>query len=121
MQSSVGVHSPRLWLASVALAALAVSLLLAFASTMAPRLVANVERARGTTLETRFSTQAPETTAETPIAARTAKPSALGDQTAPLWALLAPWAFAVDVIAVLGLAGVLMVRYNARHRRRARM
>jgi hypothetical protein len=111
------LHSPQLrsplWLAAVALAALAVSLLLAFASVTAPRPDANGDGAR-------------RTTAETPIAAPAAQPPAAStaadaEPPPPLWALLAPWAFAVDAIAVLGLAVVLIVRYNARRRRGARM
>jgi hypothetical protein len=111
------LHSPQLRsllsLAAVALAALAVSLLLAFASVTVP-------------------------TAKTPIAAPAAQPPAVStaasvdaehgndvggavDQPPLLWALLAPWAFAVDAIAVLGLAAVLIVRSNARRRRRARV
>jgi hypothetical protein len=126
MLSSAGLNSPQrrsaLLLAAVPLAALAVSLLLAFASATAPRPDANGDGARRTTAERRSSTQARETTAETPIAAPAAQPPpSLVDQPPLLWALLAPWAFAVDAIAVLGLAAVLIVRYNARRRRGARM
>jgi len=112
------LHNPQLWsrllLAAVALAALTISLLLAFASATAPRPDANGDGAR-------------RTTAETPIAAPAAQPRAVStgagadvDQPPLLWVLLAPWAFAVDGIAVLGLAAVLIVRYNARRRRGAR-
>ncbi len=48
-------------------------------------------------------------------------PPSLENQAPSLSALLAPWAFAIDAIAVLGLAAVLIVRYNARRRRGARM
>ena len=132
MLSSAGLLSPelrsRLLLAAVALAALAVSLLLAFASATAPRPDANRDGARSSTAERRSSTQARETTAQTPIAAPAAQPPAVStaagadaDRPPLLWALLAPFAFAVDAIAVLGLAAVLIVRYNARSRRGARM
>ena len=131
MQSSAGLHSPelrsRLFLAAVALAALAASLLLAFVSATAPRPNANRDGARSATVERRSSTQARQTTAETPIAVP-AQPAAVStaagadtDQPPLLWALLAPWAFAVDAIAVVGLAAVLIVRHNARRRRGARM
>jgi len=90
--------------------------LLAFAS--APRPHANGDGAR-------------RTIAETPIAAPAAQPPAARngpslplplsiDQPSLLWPLLAPWAFAADAIAVLGLAAVLIVRYLARRRRGAR-
>ena len=120
MLSSAGLNSPQfrapLWLAAVALAVLAVSLVLAFASAPAPRPDANADAARRTTAETHLSTRAPETTAQTPSAA----PASPVDRPPLLWALLAPWAFAADAIAVLGLAAVLIVRYNARRRRGAR-
>jgi hypothetical protein len=131
MLSSAGLNSPQfrsaLSLAAVALAALAVSLLLAFASaTVRPD--ANGDGARRTAVEGRFSAQAREKSAEKPIAAPAAQPPAVStaeraaaDQPPLLWALLAPWAFAADAIAVLGLAAVLIVRYNARRRRGARM
>jgi membrane protein implicated in regulation of membrane protease activity len=120
------LNSPQLrstlWLVAVALAALAVSLLLAFAAATAPRPDANGDGARRTTA-----------TAGTPIASHENNvgdaagngPSrplpSLVDRPRPLWTLLAPWAFAVDAIAVLGLAAVLIVRYHARRRRGARM
>jgi hypothetical protein len=116
-------------LAAIALTALAVSLLLAFASTTALRPDANGDAASRPTLEPRFAA---------PPAPLHALPTAAGADAehgndaggaagnAPsrpplLWALLAPWAFAVDAIALLGLAAVLFVRYNARRRRGARM
>ncbi len=131
MLSSAGLNSPQLrsslLLAAVALAALAVSLLLAFASATAPRPDANGDGAR-------------RTTAEAPLLAPAAQPPAVstaagadaehesdvggvpgnGPSRPRLWALLAPWAFAVDAIAVLGLAAVFIVRYNARRGRGAR-
>jgi hypothetical protein len=119
MLSSAGLNSPQLrstlLLAAVALAALAVSLLLAFAVATAPRPDANGDGARHTIA-----------TAETPIAAPAAQPPAVSTaagagQPPLLWALLAPWAFAVDAVAVLGLAAVLILRYHARRRRGARM
>jgi hypothetical protein len=131
MLSSAGLHNPelrsRLSLAAVALAALAISLLLAFASATAPRPHANGDGARRTTAERGSSGQARETTAKTPIAppaAQRAASTAAGadvDRPPLLWALLAPWAFAVDAIAVLGLAAVLIVRSDVRRRRGARM
>jgi hypothetical protein len=115
-------------LVAVAFAAFTISLLLAFASAKVPRPDANGGSAHRTTAERHSSTQARETTAETPIAAPAAQPPAASmtagaavDQPPPLWVLLAPWAFAVDGIAVMGLAAVLIVRYNARRRRGARM
>ncbi len=121
MLSSAGLHSPQLrsplWLAAVALAALAVSLLLAFASATAPRPDANGDAARRTTAETPIAAPA----AQPPAASTAAGADAEHEQPPLLWTLLAPWAFAVDAIAVLGLAAVLIVRYNARRRRGARM
>lgn len=144
MLSSAGLHSPQLrsplYLAAVALAALAVSLLLAFAVAPASRPDANGDRARHTIAERRSSKQTQETTAETLLATRAQPPAVStvagvdaehgndvggaagnGPSRRLLWGLLAPWAFAVDEIAVLGLAAVLIVRYNARRRRGARM
>ena len=115
MQSSAGLHSPQLrsslWIAAVALAVLALSLLLAFASATAPHPGPNGEGARRTPVETRFGTQ-------TSIAAPAAPPPE--PATPRLWALLAPWTFRIDALAVLGLAAVLIVRRNARRRPRAR-
>ena len=109
MLSSAGLNSPQLrptlLLAAIVLAALAVSLLLAFAAATVP-----------------------STTAEIPIAAPAAQSPAVSpaagaehDRSPLLWALIAPWAFAVDAIAVLGLAVILIVRYHARRRRGVRM
>lgn len=131
MLSSAGLNSPQLrpplWLAAVALAALALSLLLAFASTMVPRPDANGDAARRTTADRPAGTPTRETTEKTPIAAPAAQPPAVStaagaaaDSPPRLWALLAPWTFAVDAIALLGFAAVLIVRYNARRRRGAR-
>lgn len=95
-------------LAAVALAALAVSLLLAFAFAMPPRPHPSGVAVHRAIAETRNATP--------PVQ----PPPALVDQPPPLWVLLTPWAFGVDVIAMLGLAAVLIVRYNARPRRGAR-
>jgi hypothetical protein len=106
-------------LAAIVLVALAVSLLLAFASVTLPHLGANGDAAGRTTVEERFSARPRTTTAEKPLAA-TAADGADAHQPPLLWALLAPWAFAADAVAVLGLAAVLVVRSNARRRRGAR-
>ena len=103
-------------LAAVALAALAVSLLLAFAFAMPPRPHPSGVAVHRAIAETRNATppvQPPPALVDQP-------PPALVDQPPPLWVLLTPWAFGVDVIAMLGLAAVLIVRYNARPRRGAR-
>ena len=113
-------------LAAVALAALALSLLLAFASATAPRSDANDDVNRGTSAETRSNAQGPETAAQTPVAAPAPRwpglwstiAGANTSQPQMLRALLAPWVFALDVIALLGLAAVLIVRNGTRRRRR---
>jgi hypothetical protein len=104
-------------LGALALAALAISLLLAFASVTAPL--------------PKAPTAAP---AAQPLAVSTAAGGGVmhenevgrgaagnGPSRPPLlWALLTPWALAVDALAVLGLAAVLIVRYTARRRSGAR-
>lgn len=113
-------------LAAVALAALALSLLLAFASATAPRSDANDDVSRGTSAEARSNAQGPEAAAQTPVAAPAPRwpdlwstiAGAGTGQPQMLRSLLAPWVFAVDVIALLGLAAVLIVRNGTRRRRR---
>jgi len=127
MLSSARLNSPQLQpalsLAALALAALALSLLLAFAFAMAPRRAANGDSATRTTVESRFGSPARQTTAQIPIVAPAAQPPAASSfaDRPTLWALLAPFTFAVDAIAVLGLAAVLVVRYNVRRRRGVRI
>ncbi len=127
MLSSAGLNSPQrrsaLWLAAVALAVLAVSLGLAFAFASAPRPAANGDGARRTSVETPIVAPAAQPAAVSTAAGADAEHvndvrGAAG--SGPLWAVLAPWAFAIDGIAVLGLAAVLIVRNNARRRRGAR-
>jgi hypothetical protein len=120
-----------LFLAVVALVALAVSLMLAFASAPPQRTGANGDGALHTA-ERRSSARARGSTAGATIVAPTAKPPAastvagarqppsLVDQSPSLWTLLAPWALAVDALAVLGMAAVLTLRHGTRRRRRAR-
>ncbi|MGH7728601.1 MAG: hypothetical protein ACREM2_07420 [Vulcanimicrobiaceae bacterium] len=121
MPSSAGSNNPELrsslWLIAVALAALAGALLLAFtfAFVTAPRPAGRSLQARPATAQTPMTVAATQRSA--PAASSGA---AAGVERLPLWALLAPWAFAVDALAVLGLAAVLLVRYLARRRRGAR-
>ncbi len=119
MPSSAGLRNPqfrsRLLLAAIPLAALAASLLLAFASAIALRAHAAGEGARPTTVSTPLVTQA------TPPAIPAIGDAGSARSRPPmLWGLLAPWAFGVDAIALLGLAAVLIVRYNAPRRRETR-
>ncbi len=123
MQSSAGSHSPpfrpRVLLAAVALAALAASLLLAFVSTTAARPHARRDGARVATAATPIAAPATPPAAST-FPADAENPNGVG--AAPsLSALLTPWAFAVDAIAVAGLAAILIVRYKMRRRRGARI
>lgn len=110
MLSSAGLRNPeirlRLALAAIVLAALAVALLLAFASTRAPRHGANGVGAR--------REEAREMTAYTPAPVHAAAGAV--EQPLPMRDLLARFAYTVDVIAVLGLAAVLIVRRDARRR-----
>jgi len=113
MLSSAGSGSPQLRpsfvLAAVALAALAASLLLAFALAAAPHWGTNGDHAPYAIVERRFTSPA----------APPPPTVAVGNESSPpmLWALLAPPAFSVDAIALLGLAAVLIVRAEARRRR----
>lgn len=126
MLSSAGLNSPplraRLLLAALALVALAVALLLAFVSVL-PRPAANRDGARSPVAGQRSGADARGTAAQKPTVAPTVQPPAVSpadnaaaEQPPMLWALLAPWAFAADAIALLGLAAVLIVRRNARRR-----
>ncbi len=151
MRSSAGSPSPELrsglWLATVPLAALVVSLLLALVVAMLLRSHANDVSARGEGTPVRSSVMAnaaPGRNAATvpnavavpnaatvpnagtaanaaaaPNAAAVA-PSSAVDQNAPLWTLLARPALAVDALAAFGLAVMLAVRFRVRRRRGAR-
>ena len=113
MPSSVGdVSNPRgrpaLFLAAVALAALAVALVLAFAPVPSQR-----------------SGTARSMEAQPPIAAPIGAPppastSAGTEKERGLWMLLAPWALRVDALAVLGAAVVLALHIGLRRGGRAR-
>lgn len=130
MPSSAGSSSlerrSALALAGVPLAALVLSVLLAFASALPQRARAPGARTpAGTTVEMRGA-PAQRTAARTP-SAPTAEPAAISagpagqpGKAASLSALLAPWALAVDGVALLGLAAVLALRYTARRPRGAR-
>ncbi|HEY5349146.1 MAG TPA: hypothetical protein VIJ64_05425 [Candidatus Lustribacter sp.] len=127
MQSSAGLRNPRLrsqlLLAAVPLAALAVSLMLAFVVASAPRPEANADAgapARVMTVEPRIAVPVAAPLAMSTPAGGDAKPGTDAGRPPSMGALLAPWAFAVDVLAVLGIAVVLTVRYRARRRRGAR-
>jgi hypothetical protein len=135
MPSSAGSSSlerrSALALAGVPLAALLLSVLLAFASALPQR-----PPARGavkpveTTAQTRAAparrTSARTTSAPTaePAAPETAAisagPAAEPAKTSSLAALLAPWAIGADVLALLGLIAVLALRRAARRPRGAR-
>ncbi len=123
MQSSAGSHSPpfrpRLLLAAVALAALAASLLLAFVSTRATRPHASRDGVRVTTAAAPIAV--PATPPAASIVPRDAENPHRAGAAPSLSALLLPWAFAVDAIAVAGLAAILIVRYKMRRRRGARI
>jgi hypothetical protein len=127
MQSSAGLHNPRLrsrlLLAAVPLAALAASLMLAFVVASAPRPEANVDSgvpARIMTVEPRIAAPVAPPVAVSPPAGADAEHGNVAGRPPSMWALLAPGVFAVDALAVLGLALVLTVRYRARRRRGAR-
>jgi hypothetical protein len=128
MQSSVGVidaeRRSAFGLAAVALAALALSLVLAFVSTLFHHTAARGDGARRPPAQTRAGAPARRTNAA-PVAMPTVAStvSSGGVELAPdvkpasLWSLLTPWALAVDALAVLGMAVVLAVRHSARRRR----
>ena len=134
MRSSAGVidaeRRSALGLAAVALAALALSLVLAFASTRLHRAAAPGDGALAPSADTRSGAPAQRTKAAPPIAMPTARAGGFarrGDaelatdvKPKSLWTLLAPWALGADALAVLGLAAVLAVRRSARRRRGAR-
>lgn len=109
MPSSAGLRNPetrlRLALAAVVLAALAVALVLALASTRIARQGANGDGA---------SREQARDMTNTPIPVQTA--AAGSEQPLPMRELLARFAYTVDVVAVLGLAAVLIVRRDARRR-----
>jgi hypothetical protein len=111
--SAGGVISPErrsaLFLAVVALAALAVSLMLAFASTPAKLPGANGAGALRKIAESRSGAEARSTNLPVPSV----------DKPPLLWRLLTPWALALDALAVLGMVAVLALRHGARRRRRA--
>jgi hypothetical protein len=130
MPSSAGSSSlerrSALALAGVPLAALVLSVLLAFASALPQRL-----RARGaeTPLPTAGQTRAApaqRTTVRTPSVAAaqpapaSTRPTGGAGEPSSLWTLLAPWALAADVLALLGLVAVFALRRAARRPRRAR-
>lgn len=105
MRSSAGWGSPQLrasaCTAGIAVAALALSLFLAFAAQNAPRAYVRVVAPR----------------LHIARIARIALPAHLvprNEHPAPqrrtLWSLLAPWAVAVDALALAGLAAVFAVR-----------
>lgn len=120
MRSSAGVidaeRRSATALAAVALAALALSLVLAFVSTLHRQPAPAVQRtaAVAPAATPAVATTAVPTAAPTPAVA-VAEP-VTDRKPQPLWELLAPWALAADVVAGLGLAAVLAVRYAARRR-----
>jgi hypothetical protein len=124
MPSSAGLNNPQLrsllWLAAVPLVTLAASLLLAYAVTLVPHfhwIRIGVHRAAPqTTIAAPAARPFPVSTAGNDAGAA----SAAASEPASLWALLAPWAIAVDAVALLGFAAVLMVRYSSRRGRGAR-
>ncbi len=125
MPSSAGLNSPelrsRLLLVVVALAALALSLLLAVASAMLQRPPVNGASGGATTVGGRSDANVGQS-APAPAAASTAPPAVSAGGAAavpPLRTMLEPFAFAVDAIALLGLAAVVVV-YTAGRRRGAR-
>lgn len=110
-------YRSALFLTVVALAALAASLILAFAFAPPERPGAHDEGALPKTTERRSSPRAPGTTEP---AARSRPLPSLVDKPPLLWTLLTPWALRVDAIAVLGMVAVLALRHGIR-RRKARI
>jgi hypothetical protein len=105
MRSFAGLYNPqlrlRVALGSIAFAAFAVSLLLAFASVTlrpptihAPQVAAPLPNAAAPHEQIALPAAAPRTSPE-------------GRKTAPLWTLLARWALAVDVVAIVGLIAMM--------------
>lgn len=109
---------PALWLAAIALAALAVSLVLAFAAAPPQRSGANGDDALRTTAQSGSNPRVAPTPAlpASTLARSDANLPSLAEKPPLLWTLLAPWAIAADVLAVLGLAAVLAVRHAQRRR-----
>lgn len=107
MRSFAGLYSPalrlRIALASIAFAAIAASLLLAFASVSLP---APTVHAPG------IAVQIPNAAATNQRAERPGPAGITRQDTQPvlLWTLLTPWALAVDAIAVLGFMAARMLR-----------
>jgi len=123
MRLSAGSSSPErrsaLALAAVALAALTLSFLLTFVSTLPlrPRASAAAPPASAG----RFGAR-PTAAAAPPVP--TALPAVPSTGSAPpkatLWTLLTPWALAVDALALLGIAGIFGLRRAAARARGAR-
>jgi membrane protein implicated in regulation of membrane protease activity len=112
-----------LYLAAVALAALAISLLLALASVALQRTTAiHHGAARPTVHQPVVAAQPPDVQPrnaplQPPIAqprSRPRTPSSVAGEPPSLWTVLAPWALGVDGFAVLGMVAVLALRRGAR-------
>ena len=99
-------------LAAIALTALALSLLLAFVSTLHRQPGAVVQR---TTVSPAVTPAAAATVTPAPPAVAVAEPASAAEPQS-LYELLAPWAVTADVLAMLGLAAVLALRRAARRR-----
>ena len=126
MRSSAASNRPQgrpaLPLAAVALTALALAVLVAFASTLKLPQRASRPTAVQAPAE-RFGRPAPATTAGAHRVVSTAQPvvaaSAAEPRQAPvLWTLLTPWALGIDALALAGLVGVLALRGALRGARR---
>jgi len=127
MRSSAASNRPQgrpaLPLAAVALTALALAALVAFASTLKLPQRASRPAAAVQAPAERFGRPAPATTAGAHRAAPTAPPVAAVSAAEPLqapvlWTLLTPWALGVDALAVAGLVAVLALRGAQRGARR---
>lgn len=111
------VHRSGLYLAAVALAALAISLVLALAPMPRWHSRPNSDRAVQNTanppsdVQPRIAAPAPQPAPASTVAAVDAS---------SLWNVLVPWALAVDAFAVLGIVVVLALRHPARRRPRTR-
>jgi membrane protein implicated in regulation of membrane protease activity len=110
-------HRSALYLAAVALAALAISLVLALAPMPRWHSRPNSDRAVQNTanppseVQPRIAAPAPQPAPASTVAAVDAS---------SLWNVLVPWALAVDAFAVLGIVVVLALRHPARRRPRTR-